>query len=163
MREVRYPQKINKRYIGVTVIDRVFAHVSEVLDNNCWLFEGSKDKAGYGKIRRFRGSMCLAHRVMYEELIGEIPEALVLDHLCRTRNCVNPDHLEPVTQQENIKRGLGQGPALAALRNKTQCINGHSYTKENTYHHPKTNARNCKKCQYIRNLKSVQRRVSYAN
>lgn len=147
-REVRYPQKINKRFIGLTIVDRIFGLVGDVIDD-CWLFEGSRTR-GYGKIRRFRGSMAYAHRVMYEELVEDIPEGLVLDHLCRVPNCVNPDHLEPVTQLENITRGLGTAPALEALRNKTHCKHGHEYTEENTYRHPQTGARNCKACIYLR-------------
>lgn len=162
-RILRYPQKINKRFIGVTAVDRMFGFIDNILDSDCWEFNGSLDKNGYGQIRRTSGSMAYAHRLMYEELVGAIPEGLVLDHLCRVRNCINPDHLEPVTQIENVKRGLGITPALEAKRNKTTCKQGHSYTESNTYRHPDTGARNCKRCQYLRNIQSRARRLQNAN
>lgn len=77
--------------------------------NGCWLWRGSHGPAsnGYGRIgvgtQRQRRSR-LAHRVSYELLVGPIPDGLVLDHLCGVRHCVNPDHLEPVTQKENVRR-----------------------------------------------------------
>lgn len=66
----------------------------------CWLWTGSQDGKGYGKTGRGR-----IHRIVYEELVGPIPDGLQLDHLCRVRNCVNPAHLEPVTGRENVRRG----------------------------------------------------------
>ncbi len=81
-------------------IDRIMAKV-EVVDG-CWLFQGAK-RSGYGQIS-VEGKNKQAHRVSYEVNVGPIPEGLELDHLCRATNCVNPDHLEPVTHAENIRR-----------------------------------------------------------
>jgi hypothetical protein len=67
----------------------------------CWVWQRSTYRTGYGQIR---GSSS-AHRYYYEEAYGEVPKGLHLDHLCRVRACVNPDHLEPVTCAENIRRG----------------------------------------------------------
>lgn len=64
----------------------------------CWEWTGQKD-SGYG---RYSGRP--AHRVTYEVLVGPIPDGLTLDHLCRNKGCVNPDHLEPVTSSENTRR-----------------------------------------------------------
>jgi hypothetical protein len=74
--------------------------------DGCWEWGGAKSD-GYGQIRSGgRGPLLKAHTVMYELLVGPVPEGLMLDHLCRHRGCVRPDHLEPVTNQENARRGL---------------------------------------------------------
>jgi hypothetical protein len=66
----------------------------------CWLWIGTVKDSGYGQYKR----SSIAHRVVYEALVGPIPEGLELDHLCKIKNCVNPDHLEPVTGQVNVAR-----------------------------------------------------------
>lgn len=78
-----------------------------VVDANtgCWVWQGYKSPLGYGQAR-FGGVAMNAHRAVYLMRVGPIPEGLVLDHLCRNPSCVNPDHVEPVTQAENVRRGL---------------------------------------------------------
>lgn len=74
--------------------------------DSCWLWTGSTTKAGYGMFgagRRGMGNL-YAHRYSYEWAKGPIPAGLHIDHLCRVRNCVNPAHLEAVTQGENNRR-----------------------------------------------------------
>lgn len=87
-----------------------------------------------------------AHRKVYEWLRGTVPLGLTLDHLCRHRWCVNPDHLEMCSMRENILRGEG----VAAKRaRQTHCIHGHELTEENTYHRPdrpKGRGRMCRAC-----------------
>ena len=95
----------------------------------CWWWMGSLTKDGYGQFHlgaqnRPRAAL-RAHRLAYEMLIGPIPEGLVLDHLCCYKRCVNPAHLEPVTLQENFKRG-------GANISKTHCPYGHAYDTHNT-------------------------------
>ena len=85
--------------------------------SGCWRWDAFKDHLGYGHywlIVNGRGRMHKAHRVAYELAVGTIPDGLVIDHLCRNRACVNPAHLEPVTQHENVSRG--SIPRMAAQR-----------------------------------------------
>jgi len=73
--------------------------------NSCWLWTDHTTASGYGKFYVNKGEV-YAHRHSYEIHRGKIPKGLVIDHLCRVRNCVNPEHMEVVTQRENIVRGL---------------------------------------------------------
>lgn len=75
--------------------------------SSCWLWRGHVKATGYGQVAFERGPVkkkFLAHRVSYELLVGPVPQGLTLDHLCKVRRCVNPAHLEPVTQKENARR-----------------------------------------------------------
>lgn len=76
----------------------------EIDANGCWIWTAARNRGGYGIIGIELRS-ALAHRVSYEAFVGEIPNGLELDHLCRVRCCVNPQHLEPVTRYENVRRG----------------------------------------------------------
>lgn len=99
--------------------------------SGCWNWTASRNANGYGRLHfGASGKMQLAHRLAYELLVGPIPDGLVLDHLCRNRSCINPDHLEPVTDRVNILRG--EGWAARAAR-QTHCPSGHPYDEVNTY------------------------------
>jgi len=100
-----------------------------LIDDGCWQWTGATNKGGYGSLR-WEGRFPYAHRVVYELLVGPIPKGMQLDHLCRNRACVRPDHLEPVTCRENVLRGDG---IAANNARKTHCPQGHEYTEENTY------------------------------
>lgn len=108
----------------------------------CLLWTGQIDKAGYGR----RGGR-LAHRLVYEMEVGPVPDALPLDHLCRVTRCVNPLHLEPVSQRENLLRS----PLTFQGRNarKTHCPQGHPYDEANTYRPPR-GGRICRACSRAR-------------
>jgi hypothetical protein len=93
----------------------------------CWEWQGSRSRSGYGRWR-VGDKLQQAHRVLYEEFVGPIPDGLDLDHLCRNRACVNPGHMEPVTRQENCQRGL----TGAHNARKTRCVNGHLFDEANT-------------------------------
>lgn len=73
--------------------------------SGCWEWTSCRNQYGYGKLW-WNGENRLAHRVVYQCAMGEIPNGLTLDHLCRVRHCVNPAHLEPVTSRENTHRGV---------------------------------------------------------
>lgn len=93
---------------------------------DCWLWTGALVK-GYGRTA-WQGEQRPAHRLAYELAIGPIPDGLVVDHLCRVPACVNPSHLEPVTQRENTLRGETIPARNAA---KTHCRWGHPLSGEN--------------------------------
>lgn len=105
----------------------------------CWVWLASLAPGGHGQFFRHHGDRVQAHRFSYELLVGPIPEGLEIDHLCRVRRCVNPRHLEPVTGQENKRRGLG-----GVLR--THCKHGHPFDAENTSY-SKAGARICRECR----------------
>ena len=102
--------------------------------DGCWEWTAAKDRAGYGNfhIRTNDGNhrWSKAHRLAFEFVLHEIPAGLVIDHLCRNTSCVNPDHLEAVTQYVNT---VVRGQTIpAANSRKTACIRGHAFTTENT-------------------------------
>lgn len=138
--------------------------VAYILDpeTGCWVWQLAIGGTGYGTIT-VNGRTMRAHRVYYARERGDIPEGLVLDHLCRNRRCVNPAHLEPVTDRENILRG--EGPPAQNAR-KTHCPRGHEFTPENTGYAQRGHRREryCKTCHRMRGaawarLKRAERRA----
>lgn len=94
-----------ERFSTILTVDRFWASVSENSCTGCSDWRGTVGSHGYGQFGD-RGRHFLAHRWSYEYLVGPIPAGLHLDHLCRNRICINPEHLEPVTQAENNRRSL---------------------------------------------------------
>lgn len=117
------------------MIDILLASIMADAETGCWLWTGTIGAGGYGRWPH-RNNLT-AHRVSYELHRGPIPAGLQIDHLCRVRHCVNPDHLEAVTQAQNARRG--------AYATKTHCKNGHPYDAENTYI-KKDGSRGCRAC-----------------
>lgn len=115
----------------------------------CWEWGAGHVSAGYGTFT-FGGITYRAHRVAYTLARGPIPDGMTIDHLCRNRGCVNPDHLEPVTSRENTLRGVG--PSAENAR-KTHCVHGHEFTIENTYVYGRF--RFCRTCNRIRSRERV--------
>lgn len=124
-------------------------------NSGCWIWLGKVHIRGYG-------DMCMttpegkknirAHTVSYTHFKGQVPFGLVLDHLCNNPSCVNPDHLEAVTQKENIHRSN----SLSGINyRKTHCKHGHEFNEENTYYW--RGGRKCRKCRYAVHLRWLER------
>lgn len=122
--------------------ERIEQNIRRDPETACWIWTAARARTkGYGDTR-FNGKTRRAHRVIYELLRGPIPHGLTLDHLCRNRACVNPDHLEPVNIRVNILRG--DSPSAINARKPT-CKAGHPYTPENTHIDPE-GRRICREC-----------------
>jgi hypothetical protein len=104
----------------------------------CWIWRGARWSHGYGSFYAGPGRSQRVHRFAYELLVGPVPEGLVLDHLCRVKACVNPAHLEAVTQGENIRR--------LNVNYKTHCIHGHPLSGDNIRIEP-SGKRRCWACR----------------
>lgn len=123
-----------------------------VIGNGCWEWKGRKDSNGYGRMQMRVGGRRvypLAHRVVYEMVVGEIPGYLEIDHLCRNTSCVRPDHLEPVSHAENMRR----------TRLKA-CTKGHALVEGNITPASKGNIR-CLTCtrEHVRKRESRMKAV----
>ena len=100
-------------------------YVMPLTESGCWIWMGYISEGGYGRFcPKFKMIPLYAHRVSYEMRHGPIPDGMTIDHLCRVRCCVNPDHLEVVTLQENLARSVRE--------EKVYCKHGHEFSPENT-------------------------------
>lgn len=115
-------------------------------EDECWEWQGAPNSGGYGFFS-IGTAKTTAHRAGYELFEGPIPDGLVIDHLCRNRRCVNPGHLEAVSNGENVRRGEGPAVLRELLGSATHCKHGHEFTPENTYINPGTGKRKCRTCQ----------------
>jgi hypothetical protein len=111
----------------------------------CWLWIGAIDTDGYGNWSQNK-TPTKPHRFSYELHVEKIPKGMVIDHICRVRNCVNPDHLRVVSNRANLLIGEG---FVGKNYKKTHCIRGHEFTEENTRWY--RNCRLCKICGYDHN------------
>lgn len=130
-------------------MERFWAKVRK--SDGCWRYEGGSRNHGYVTTSWF-GTRVYVHRKAYELAIGPIQRGLVVDHVltkgCRFRDCCRPDHLEAVTQRENVQRApVGKKRANGeAQRRKTSCPVGHPYDEANTYRTPR-GGRQCRQCR----------------
>lgn len=119
-------------------MDKFWANVDRSDPSVCWEWTGTRSAKGYGVFSGVR-----AHRAAYELLVGPIPAGLTIDHLCRNRACINPAHLEPVTNRENILRG--ESPSAIHAR-ASHCPKGHQYDGANTWT-DRRGWRTCRECR----------------
>ena len=115
-------------------LDRFFDHVAF---DDCWIWTGGASRGRYGLFftgrQDGRSVLALTHRYLYELAVGPIPSGLELDHLCGTPRCVNPDHLDPVTPQENIRRATVAG--RLGTKPRAVCRRGHPMAGDNVVVH----------------------------
>lgn len=133
-------------------IDRFMEKIKK-LENGCWEWTASKYQSGYGSFK-MDGRVIPSHRFSYQYFRGSIPPNLVIDHLCRNRACVNPDHLEVVDNKTNILRGVGMGARWAR---RTHCSRGHKlppYDGKSREHCWECNALS-KREYYLNNIEKI--------
>ena len=130
-------------------VDRVMDRV-EVDYFGCWLYTGPLDRDGYGMTsvpsstaKRGWGTRRV-HRVLYDYFREIVPDDMTLDHACRVRSCVNPDHLQICTSGENVMRGNSLQAQYAA---RTHCKNGHVFDGDNLFKRASGQGRGCRACQ----------------
>lgn len=137
------PRKPTKRERFLAKVDKTTS------EYGCWFWTANTYNNGYSQFQHEPG-----HRYSYREFKGEIPDGYEIDHLCMTRICVNPDHLEAVTPTENNLRGYSGNVAAARMieksKQRTHCARGHEFTEDNEYRSPGNPTwRVCRKCKGI--------------
>lgn len=133
---------------------RLWERIEVDAATGCWTWVGTLNSNGYGRVQ-FRGRVMAAHRAMWIRERGEIPPGLDLDHLCRNRRCTNPDHLEPVTREVNLRRGTN------TRATDTHCANGHLWADDNERRHQTDGSRVCATCMRL-SARNYQRRSRVA-
>lgn len=138
------------RRVGERELDALVAVCREVAPDECWEYpKRARGTDGYAVVQR-GGRAVMAHRASFEQFVGPIPEGMEIHHTCRTRACVNPAHLVPMSRRENV---LLSNNAAAINARKTHCPKGHEYTTENTWVNLRRKGgteRRCKACQSAR-------------
>lgn len=135
------------------IAERFWEKVLPANVDACWIWQSTLTEDGYGRFYLRPGRKVMAHRHSWESFFGPIPDGLFLDHLCRQRRCVNPYHLDVVTNLVNAQRGKA-GINFSA---RTHCSRGHEYNEENTYYKP-SGKRICRACGRIYNQKQTAKK-----
>jgi len=125
-----------------TPLERFNAYAMPIPESGCWLWTGPISHKGYGRFT-VDGRKVQAHRFSYKQFVGPVPDETTIDHLCRVRCFVNPDHLRQLSNRDNILIGVGP---TAINAKKVQCSNGHIYTKDTTIERPE-GGRGCRICK----------------
>ena len=141
-----------KGFQTIPLAERFWARVKKT--DTCWLWQGETGD-GYGRIAE-NGRKRLAHHVSLALAGRTIPDGLEIDHLCRVRSCVRPDHLEAVTHRENNLRGDNR------KRSQTHCLRGHSLSGANVYTTPGTTKRACRACRLFRERRRTRNAIEEA-
>lgn len=129
-----------------------------VSPGGCWVWTGARDRRGYGRYNDYPRGTVFAHRLVYEALVGAIPPAHDMDHLCRRPFCVNPLHLEPVTHAENVRRGAMTGKVHpSSLRFRTHCARGHALVGDNVYTSTTRSGYTNRQCRECKRTSSLER------
>lgn len=148
------PKEVGRRLSGPhreTLLKRLMQRVRFDYQSGCWNWTGAMGGSGYGGYL-LHNKTFPAHRITYTMISGDIPDGLTLDHLCRNRACVNPLHLEPVTNYENIIRG---NSLSAQNSRKTKCNMGHPLPA-----YKQGQGRDCRPCNTIRKRGYKKKRVN---
>lgn len=124
----------------------------DVGSSGCWLWNKSTDVNGYSQFS-IRGQMMKGHRFIYEIYIGNIEDGLEIDHLCRVRHCVNPEHLEAVTHAENLRRM----PRHRTEQWQSSCKNGHPLTEGNYFIRSDSGTKRCRIYNRIKSIRGAKR------
>ena len=135
---------------AVSTENRFLKYIEKDKDG-CWNWIGGLLHNGYGAFTGEKRKSVRAHRFSYEMYKEKIPKGLTIDHLCRNKRCVNPEHLEAVTMRVNVLRGSS---FAAKNARKDHCLRGHDITKKENYYVTKFGGRQCKECTKIRHINS---------
>lgn len=130
-------------------------------ETGCWEWSEKRNRGGYGvfTLSLTGGRTVLAHRFSLKLAGVEIPDGMVVDHLCRVRHCVNPEHLDVVTNRENLLRGMGWS---GTHYRKTHCVRGHKFDDDNTVVYVTADGREQRNCRECINFRARRRRARLA-
>lgn len=140
---------------GRTALERFYAYLDTHDPAQCWRWQGATDKDGYGVFSPSGKGTVRVHRWAYEQLVGPIPDGLVLDHLCEQRDCANPQHTRPTTNRNNVLRSATSPSAVNAR--KAECHQGHALAGDNLTVNA-NGARLCRICERERWQRSNEKR-----